>query len=854
MANLNIKVIIQTLQAIGRVQALRASLNLLSSTFKAVFRTTAVVLFFSAFRAGMQTISQLKNLITKTVSEMAKLHTASLRTATVLTKGGKGTAEAFEEVSKTAREMSTQTASTAMEIQEGFFTAAIAGYNLGDSVTVATQALKMAQISGYDFRSTIEGVIGVVNAFSFTMEEIPQMVDTITTAFSNSKMTLDGFFKGMEYAASAAAVTFGDTMETFKDTAAALMTLKQAGLSDSKAGTYLRSAMLKLNSATTKVTSVLAKYGVNIYETNAETQKYVSTIFLAQKSTAGLYDELNTLKQAQLDVANASGTESSAFKSITKQVDNLTDKLGTLNEGISDVYTLFQEAGGKLRPQSEIWAEIAKKVPTEVMTRTFGIRSGQGIGIILSQMKNFEKFSKILDESEVLSLKGQSITSNMFLQMLGSIGVKWKQITNSISSSFSVIAEGLFKALEPVMSFLAEKFQNMYKLIERWKPLFQSIFQTLIDTLIQPMLDGVRNVGEALRMFPKVALWDEQKEDVRFPMFKADKEGNITKTYKTVTREEGQGKAMRAYLDSIFSSLEATFIGQFLPKLQGVFALIAEFTIDIMVAKLKTYISFFKEIGTYIGEGIIQSITVWFSSFGKRISEFFMQPTKTIMGSETLSKAVSFVSPLGMIGRAAGTIGALKEGGLEGLQAYAEQDINNISGSLSKDSNKGFLKILREQGFMEGLASLVNPFAGFPERAPEIKSKLNPLEKEPFNKYTTMEEDIKRAEEAGKAYWDTMFEKASVLTDTKKSSGDMFEGEESPVESIPGIMRLNNYKDLQQQRDKKISEELNKGINSISSTGDQVSSNLTRLGNTMLRAIQTLNLKIKGIESQLSRA
>lgn len=666
VAKLFIRVSMSVSKAVAGLGKLRMGLGLVGSALRAVFRTAVVAGFFMAIRMGIKTFQQLKTAISKNVAEMVKLNTASLRTAVVLTKGSAETAKAFADVSEQARSLSTQVAYTAIQIQEGLFTAAIAGYNLGDSLTVATASMKMASIAGYDFKSTIDGVIGVVNAFHFSMEDIPEIADTMTAAFSHSKMTLEGFFTAIKYVASAAAVTFGSTAETFRDVTAALMTMNQAGLTSSKSGVYLRSAMLKLNSATSKVTAVAAKYGVNLYDAEGATQNWIPTIYKAQEATGLLTEELNKLKMEQLIIATTQGTTSTAFKNMSLKVSDVTGRLEELKSGLGDVFKEFTLSGGKLKPLRDILIMLSKKVPTEVMQRAFGIRSGQGIGLLLDQIDEYEKNLKTLEKYSDLSQAGESIVSNMFSKMMGAIGLQWQRVINSLVASFSVVSESMFKALAPTMDILVEYFNEIYKIIEGWSPLFDRMFGKIMPGLLEPLKGFLEDFGEALEKVDDILTSDISTGGVDLPMYSYDRaKGEVARTDKLFPKGTSQKDLMRGLGESFTSAIKANLDKVLTGSLGEAMEFAAEVFVKVLKVKLLILMPIFKTLGVAVGEGIREGLTNWFGSEeGKKASE-------KLMGGEVKGKGLAGgaagiawqqINPLYRIGKGAEALGTLSEG------------------------------------------------------------------------------------------------------------------------------------------------------------------------------------------------
>lgn len=228
--NLQINIRIGLQQVAAAVGNLRQRFNLLRSSLRAVFRTATVAGFFAALRSGFGVLSGLQSNITKLIGQFAELNLAAAKTAAVASRGGEGFAAAFEQASNMARETSMQVAFSAGEIQQGLFTAAQAGLGLADSMKVTNSAMQLATVGAEDFQTTLNNLIGITRAFGVEINQIPQFADALTAAMVNSKATLNDLFEGLRNVASVASTAFGESRETFIDSAAALMTLNDAGI------------------------------------------------------------------------------------------------------------------------------------------------------------------------------------------------------------------------------------------------------------------------------------------------------------------------------------------------------------------------------------------------------------------------------------------------------------------------------------------------------------------------------------------------------------------------------------------------------------------------------------------------
>ncbi len=761
-----IRVYLSAKEFIAGTTLIRTHLNLLKSAFRAVFRTAIVAGFFLVLRSIFMTFSGLKNKIVSVTKSMAELNLAGLRTATVMSKGGSATAAMFNVLSKQARLLSTQVSYTAKQIQEGFFTAAIAGYNLADSMKVSISAMRLAELGGMAFGDTINSLIGIVNAFHINLSKLPRIANAISGAFTNSKMTLSDFFTSMKYVSASVVAVFGASTRTFLDTAAALMTMQDAGLDacyddktdvltydgwknwtevskedkfatvnsdthaieyqratqlikhkyngdlylfqsryvdlavtpnhrmyvrkrgkenfeiiqasdlcmkdkeflvvgknaqsltpytchsdfkshsthfkrnknprkhynedkikyngftycaevpngllivrrngkisvcgNSKAGVYLRGSLLKLQGSTSKVLNTLALYGANIYETTAASQQYFKTILSGQSALGTYYDQLNKLKQVQLDLVIAGKMGSAQYDVVTAKLGAVQQKVTALKSGLGDVFTQFTQAGGKLKPLSEVLDILGRSIPVEVLGKAFGVRGGVGIMVLLNNLAKMKEHRQTLEEVNRKYTEGQEILTSMFGKIMDSYMKKWAMLGNSIMGIFSVIFDALEKPATALIDSLLKGFTQVLKFVERNKSLFRMIFddmakglQPIIDTFSKTLPDLVYKLG---RIF--------SRQDFMTPIFGVTDKGGVGQVGEAAT--PGSAKPLEkigALIQSI-GSLVSAYVKVLITELQPVINFFATLFVTVLITQLKAQKDLFVSIGKTIAKSV----------------------------------------------------------------------------------------------------------------------------------------------------------------------------------------------------------------------------------------------------------
>jgi len=599
---INIRVGLQQVQA--AVGSLSRRFNLLRSSLRAVFRTGVVAGFFTALRSGMNVINNLQNMIKSLGAEFLQLRLKATETAAIVTKGGMGFAEAFAGALSMSRDLSTQIGFAAKEIQEGMVTAARSGLQLQDSLRVTDAAMQLATSHGEQFQTTLNNLIGVTRAFGVELSEIPVFADALTTAVTESNVSLSGLFEGLKNVASIAATAFGETRETIVDTTAALMTLNDAGIQGSKAGVRLRAAFQKLLGGTAKTTAAFTKYGVNLFQASAESQRFLQTLTKGQRAMADSEEALNRLKNKQFELAIAGKESSEEFTKIQGEIEGVTGKLSTLEGGLDNVFRQFTLAGGKLKPFSDILREIGDKAPPEVIGRAFGIRGGEAIMRLLKDVNKFEKFKTSIEGYVEASQRGQSITTDMYTRFLDTVLVGWMRIRNTAMAILGEIADGFFGAIQPLIGPIQGVLDDLFRGIKDNRDSFKKIFEGVIE-LVKPAMGFLQ--AWAQQFGNVITDVFTPNKTAKIPFLKTQEDGGLSLGTEEVSGSVGD--KVRALFKSLGSALVEP-LGMALRRLSPVFTFLAQVFSDALEAAFRAKTKLWESIGVLIAGAMVKALVV----------------------------------------------------------------------------------------------------------------------------------------------------------------------------------------------------------------------------------------------------
>ena len=225
-------------------------------------------------------ISAIVGAVGYTVSQTALLE-KSLATLKAISGATDGQMRAL---SKTIMEVGQSSTYSLQEISAAATTLAQAGYTVGEVAKVLPDITNLALASGSDLQTSTDIVSSVLTVFDMNIRESGYVADALTQALNGSKLSMDQFALGMQYAGNAAA----QGGVSFEDLTAALGAMSNAGIrSGSTLGTGLTALLQEFQAPSEKFNSALIKAGLSMDDVNLQTH--------------GLIDVLHTLEDAQIN-------------------------------------------------------------------------------------------------------------------------------------------------------------------------------------------------------------------------------------------------------------------------------------------------------------------------------------------------------------------------------------------------------------------------------------------------------------------------------------------------------------------------------------------------------------------------
>ena len=245
------------------------------------------------------------------------------------------TGDELEELSEKAKQMGATTKYTASQAADAFGYMALAGWETEDMLAGIDGVLSLAAASNMDLAKASDIVTDYLTAFGLTAQDSSKFVDQMSYAMSKSNTTTELLGEAYKNCAATAA-SMGYSVE---ETTAVLMTMANAGVKGGEAGTALNAIMTRLATDTKGCATQLAKFGINIYDTQGNMQSLSSIL----QGVSGVWTTLTDQQQANLAKTIAGTNHYSALQTI---MNGLSDSAKESGMSFTDYASALEECDG----------------------------------------------------------------------------------------------------------------------------------------------------------------------------------------------------------------------------------------------------------------------------------------------------------------------------------------------------------------------------------------------------------------------------------------------------------------------------------------------------------------------------
>ncbi len=197
------------------------------------------------------------------------------------------TGESFKALEDKAKSLGITTVFSAVQAAEGMQFLAKAGFEANEILAAIEPTTNLAAAANIDLARAADIATNILRGFQQTTDQLPAAIDTLTSAFTSSNTNIEELGKTFA-AVGPIAVKAG---QQFKDVAAVTSALADAGIKGQKAGIALRRIFINLQTDSAKLSPILSRIGVSLFEVGEDGVK-----------------KLRPLDKIFKDIANSSAT------------------------------------------------------------------------------------------------------------------------------------------------------------------------------------------------------------------------------------------------------------------------------------------------------------------------------------------------------------------------------------------------------------------------------------------------------------------------------------------------------------------------------------------------------------------
>jgi TP901 family phage tail tape measure protein len=228
------------------------------------------------------------------------------------------TADEFERLNATARQLGATTRFTAKEAAGGLLFLARTGFKTAEAIDAVGATLDLAAAGGIELGEAADFSSNILQAFALEAKQMTRVVDVMVRTTNRANTDVTQLAEAMKLAAPIA----GGLGISLEETSAALGVLGDRGIQATLAGTALRGAMLTLTDRTSGMESVLDELNLKFEDVNSETNSLLEIFGRLGKAniTVGQATRIFGKRQAAVAIILARNTQ--RFRELVAENEN----------------------------------------------------------------------------------------------------------------------------------------------------------------------------------------------------------------------------------------------------------------------------------------------------------------------------------------------------------------------------------------------------------------------------------------------------------------------------------------------------------------------------------------------------
>jgi TP901 family phage tail tape measure protein len=284
------------------------------------------------------------------------------------------TGEAFDEMSKTALDLGSNSRAGAGAAADAMYYLGSAGYDAQQTIGALEGVINLASATMSDLAFTSETVVSTITAFGLKAEDATRVSNVFAAAIAKSQLEMNNLAEGMKYIAPVAGVV-GWSLE---QTTAALALLSNAGFKGSIAGAALRNILSDLLNPTNQAQAAFERYGISMDMVNpemnslADIMRTIGNVGMSTADIMTIFGErggpqmLALLKQgygALETMTNQITGTNAATEMMNRQLDTVKGAWDLFKSALEGVYiTLFQFIAPTLQSVIEYMTGFVQRI------------------------------------------------------------------------------------------------------------------------------------------------------------------------------------------------------------------------------------------------------------------------------------------------------------------------------------------------------------------------------------------------------------------------------------------------------------------------------------------------------------
>jgi TP901 family phage tail tape measure protein len=267
---------------------------------------------------------------------------------------------------------------SANEAAEGLWYLGSAGLSAADSLKIVGEIAKFSMVNVVDMGQGADIAATLMKTFNKTADEVPYILDMITSAQKNALTTMGELGEAFTYTAGQAAA-MGIPIQ---DLLTSLDMLADAGIKGSQAGTALRRIMVNITAPTGRAKNAIEELGLSFFDAEGNFIGLDKSLFQIMETLGALNEEqrLNYLEAL-------AGTR--AISGLATIVSKGQAAYDDLNASITDSNGLLDEmAEEKINTAAGQWDMLMSKVDD------FKLTVGGTVMGVIEDLENLVSFMK----------------------------------------------------------------------------------------------------------------------------------------------------------------------------------------------------------------------------------------------------------------------------------------------------------------------------------------------------------------------------------------------------------------------------------------------------------------------------